>query len=93
MYTLPMPLRARDGGRTAANGGHPCGLRATMRAAGMWPASAKTSPAVVGGHGVPAGRALRCDTQQSVISFNSAGEVARAAPQRFGVPTHPTSAK
>ena len=37
-------------GRTTANGDHPRGLRA----AGMWPASAKTSPAVIGSHGVPA---------------------------------------
>ena len=45
-------------GRTAANGGHPRGVRAE----GMWPASAKISPAVIGSHGVPAGRVLRCDT-------------------------------
>ena len=38
-------------GRTSANGGHLRGLRA----AGMWPASAKTSPAVIGVHGIPAG--------------------------------------
>ena len=46
-------------GRTAANGDHPRGVRAE----GMWPASAKTSPAVIVSHGVPAGRVLRCDTK------------------------------
>ena len=45
------------GRRTAANGGHPRGVRA----GGMWPASAKTSPAVIGSNGVPAGRVLHCE--------------------------------
>ena len=50
-------------GRTAANGGHSRGVRA----GGMWPASAKTSPAVIGSHGVPAGRVLRCDTNTRIF--------------------------
>ena len=65
------------GGRTTANGGHPCGLRA----AGMWPANAKTSPAVVGGHGVMAGRVLRCDTNSRLFRSTQPAR-SRAQPAR-----------
>ena len=64
-------------GRTAANGDHPRGLRA----AGMWPASAKTSAAVVGGHGVPAGRVLRCDTNSRLFRLTQPAR-SRARPAR-----------
>ena len=64
-------------GRTAANGGHPRGLRA----AGMWPASAKTSPAVIGSHGVPAGRVLRCDTNSRLFRLTQPAR-SRARPAR-----------
>ena len=61
-------VSASHGGRTAANGGHPRGVRAE----GMWPASAETSPAVIGSHGVPAERALRFDTDTRLFRlFNS----------------------
>ena len=47
----------------ANHGHHPRGVGA----GGMFLASAKTSPAVIWVHGVPAGRVLRCDTNTRLL--------------------------